>query len=153
MKKIIALWGHANCGKSTTLNILKDKLRQHGESLAVYDHDGEKLELIRYRETLVCVAPCGDNGRVTCNNIKYFKESGCEIAVSASRSKGAPVDDLESFAKDCSLNVRWFNMPYIDYLPSHIRTIVEHAVADEIMASIDRAISSTNSDSMAIVSK
>ena len=24
MKKVIALWGHANCGKSTTLNILKD---------------------------------------------------------------------------------------------------------------------------------
>lgn len=31
-------------------------------------------------------------------------------------------------------------MPYIDYLPSHIRTIVEHAVADEMLASIDRVI-------------
>lgn len=141
MKKVIALWGHANCGKSTTLNILKDKLRQHGESLAVYDHDGEKLESFRYRDTLVCVAPGGDNGWVTCNNIKYFKESGCEIAVSASRSKGAPVDDLDSFAKEFDVNVRWFNMPYAEYLPSHVRTVVEIAVADEILASIDRAIS------------
>ena len=57
--KVIALWGRANCGKSTTLNILKDKLRQHGESLAVYDHVGEKQELFRYRDNLVCVAPGG----------------------------------------------------------------------------------------------
>ena len=140
MKKIISLWGHADCGKSTTLNILKDKLRQHGESLAVYDHDGEKQELFRYRDTLVCVAPGGDNGWVTFNNIKYFKESGCEIAVSAARTKGAPVDNLNVFTEEYGLAVRWFNMPYIDYLPSHIRTIVEHAVADEMLASIDRAI-------------
>lgn len=140
MNKIISLWGHANCGKSTTLNILKDKLRQHSESLAVYDHDGEKQELFRYRDTLVFVAPGGDNGWVTFNNIKYFKESGCEIAVSAARTKGATVDDLNVFAEEYGLEVRWFNMPYINYLPSHIRAIVEHAVADEILASIDRAI-------------
>lgn len=113
MKKIISLYGHANCGKSTTLNILKDKLRQYGESLAVYYHDGEKQELFRYRDILVCVAPDGDNGWVTCNNFKYFKESGCEIAASASRSKGALVDDLDSFAKEYGLDVRWFNIPYI----------------------------------------
>lgn len=142
MKKVIALWGHANCGKSTTLNILKDKLRQHGEALAVYDHDGEKQELFRYRNTLVCVAPGGDNGWVTCNNIKYFKESGCEIAVSGSRCKGAPANDLNDYASECGLVVRWFEMPYVEYLPSHIRTIVEHAVADEMLASIDRTITS-----------
>lgn len=140
MIKIIALWGHANCGKFTTLNILKDKLRQHGKSLAVNDHDGERQELFRYCDTLVCVAPGGDNGWVTCNNIKYFKESGCDIAVSASRSKGAPVDDLDSFAKECGLNVRWSNMPYIDYLPSRFCINVDHAVADEILNCIDRAI-------------
>lgn len=140
MKKVIALWGHADCGKSTTLNILKDKLRQHGELLAVYDHDGEKQELFRYRDTLVCIAPGGDNGWVTSNNIKYFKESGCEIAVSGSRCKGAPANDLNDFASECDLNVRWFEMPYVEYLPSHIRTIVESAVADEIFASIDRTI-------------
>lgn len=140
MRKIISLWGHANCGKSTTLNILKDKLRQHGESLAVYEHDGEKQELFRYRDTLVCIAPGGDNGWVTFNNIKCFKESGSDIVVSAARTKGASVDDLNVFAEEYGLEVRWFNMPYVDYLPSHIRPIVEHAVADEILASIDRAI-------------
>lgn len=77
---------------------------------------------------------------MTFNNIKCFKESGSDIAVSAARTKGASVDDLNVFAKEYGLEVRWLNMPYVDYLPSHIRTIVEHAVADEILASIDRAI-------------
>lgn len=47
------------------------------------------------------------------------------------------MDDLDSFAKEYGLDVQWFNMPYVDYLPSHIRTIVEHAVADEILRCID----------------
>ena len=65
MKKVISLWGRANCGKSSTLNILKDKLRQQGKSLDSYVHDGEKQELFSYRNTLVCVAPGGDNGWMT----------------------------------------------------------------------------------------
>lgn len=140
MKKVIGLYGHASCGKSTTLNLLKDKLRQHGKALATYPHDGEVQELFLYRDTRVCVAPGGDNGWVTCNNIKYFKESECEIAVSGSRTKGAPADDINKYASVYGLEVRWFNMPYCEELPEYIRLVVDNAMADAILASIDRAI-------------
>lgn len=140
MKKIIGLCGHADCGKSTSLNMLKDKLRQHGESLATYPHDNEVQELFRYRDTLVCVAPGGDDGEVTSKNIKYFRESKCEIVVSGSRTKGDAANNINKYASEYGLFVRWFNMPYCEELPKYVRPIVDNAVADAILASIDRAI-------------
>ena len=122
------------------MNILKDKLRQHGESLATYPHDNEVQELFRYRDTLVCVAPGGDDGWVTNTNIKYFRESGCEIAVSGSRTKGEPADTINRYASEFGFEVRWFNMPYCEELPQYVRPVVDNAVADAILASIDRAI-------------
>ena len=140
MKKIIGLYGHADCGKSTSLNMLKDKLRQHGESLATFPHDNEVQELFRYRDTLVCVAPGGDDGGVTKKNIKYFRESGCEIAVSGSRTKGEPATDINEYASEFGLIVRWFNIPYCEELPKCVLPVVDNAVAEAILASIDRAI-------------
>lgn len=140
MKKIIGLYGRANCGKSTSLNMLKDKLRQHGESLATYPHHNEVQELFRYRDTLVCVAPGGDDGEVMNTNISYFRKSGCEIAVSGSRTKGDPVININKYAREFGQTVRWFNMPYCEELPQYAHPVVDNATADAILASIDRAI-------------
>lgn len=60
--RIIALYGHANCGKSNTLNRLKMMLRSTGKSISSSTHPWcEQPETFLYKDLVVCVAPAGDD--------------------------------------------------------------------------------------------
>ena len=47
---------------------------------------------------------------------------------------------INKYASEFGLDARWFNMPYCEELPEYVRPVVDNAVADAILASIDRAI-------------
>lgn len=99
--RIIALCGHAECGKSNTLNRLKMLLRSAGESISTSPHPWCELpETFLYNGNVVCVAPAGDDKNAISNNIRYFESKKCDIAISASRSKGVTIRMLRKYAED-----------------------------------------------------
>lgn len=65
MKRIIALYGHAQCGKSRTMNILRELIRKNGKSISSNPpYSGEKRETFLFNGQVVCLCPGGDNGDI-----------------------------------------------------------------------------------------
>lgn len=111
--RIIGLYGHSNCGKSATLNILKDILRKEGKSISSQPHPScDTPETFEYRDLIVCVAPGGDTKDIVENNVGYFKSKNCDIAISATRCRGGSVEALEQYAINEGVNIVWVRKSY-----------------------------------------
>ena len=87
--RIIGLYGHGQCGKSTTLNELKELLRTAGKSISEQPHPySESPETFEYNRQVVCLAPAGDTREIVEANCRYSKQKDCDVAISATRTKG-----------------------------------------------------------------
>lgn len=107
--RIIALYGHGNCGKSKTLNYLRELLRTAGKAISVNaPHKGDVPESFLYRDKIICIAPGGDTGDIIKRNIAYFKSKNCDVAITASRSRGYGPLELAKFAKSIGVDIEWY---------------------------------------------
>lgn len=124
LTKIIALYGAANTGKSTTLNYLINLLAKteavgnHAEVTVADCGDVRKLDdtpkLFVLNGLKIAVTPSGDNGHELDKNIVFIKDCDCDIAVTASRTKGSSVETLNNFAKAAGIKVEWIKKEYCD---------------------------------------
>lgn len=111
--RVIGLYGHSNCGKSATLNILKELLREAGRSVSSEPHPGGDVpETFEYKGLKVCVAPGGDNKEVIRGNVRYFKSKSCDVAFSATRCKGGSVLELQKYANEMDAKIEWIPKSY-----------------------------------------
>ena len=111
--RIIGLYGHGNCGKSETLNELKELLRAAGKSISLVKHPYcEMPETFNYNGLIVCVAPGGDTRKIVEGNCRYFKMKGCDVAISATRTKWGSVDALKEYAKIEGVEIEWVAKSY-----------------------------------------
>ncbi len=111
--RIIGLYGHGNCGKSETLNELKELLRAAGKSISLTEHPNcDKPETFEYNGMVVCVAPGGDTREIVEENCQYFKMKGCDVAISTTRTKWGSVDALKEFAEIEGVEIEWVAKSY-----------------------------------------
>lgn len=111
--RIIGLCGHGSCGKSATLNILKELLRTEGKSVSSKPHpNSDYPETFEYKGKIICVAPGGDTYDVVAGNCRYFKSKCCDVAISATRTKWGPVDALKEFADSEGVEIEWVPKSY-----------------------------------------
>lgn len=111
--RIIGLYGHGKCGKSATLNDVKELLRKAGKSISLAPHPYcEMPETFEYQGRRVCVAPAGDTREIVEANCRYFKQKGYDVAISATRTKGGSVDALNEFAAKEGVEVEWITKSY-----------------------------------------
>lgn len=111
--RIIGLYGHGQCGKSATLNDVKELLRAAGKSISMQPHPhSESPETFEYNGHVVSVAPAGDTREIVEANCRYFKQKGCDVAISATRTKGGSVDALNEFADSEDVMVEWIAKSY-----------------------------------------
>ena len=106
MKKIIALYGRSNTGKTTTLNYLIGFL---DENLEIDDNSltNNRKEVIYYKNKKIAVTTPGDNKSELKKNIEYFKNKDCDILVTATRTKGATREELKKYAQDIKTEIIW----------------------------------------------
>lgn len=111
--RIIGLYGHGKCGKSATLNDVKELLRKAGKSISLAPHPYcESPETFEYNGLVVCAAPAGDTIEIVEANCRYFKQKGCDVAISATRTKGGSVDAMNEFANSEGVKVEWIAKSY-----------------------------------------
>lgn len=128
--RIIGLYGHGSCGKSATMNYLKELLRISGQSVSSHPYpNSEKPETFNYKGLIVCVAPAGDTGSIVQGNVDYFISKHCDIAFSASRCKGATVDVLNSFANKIGERVEWVQKSYEYHLSKATQSACNKEIA------------------------
>jgi len=97
MKKIIALSGHADKGKTITLNYL----------IGFLDKRKEEKELTKDRSVIVCysnkkiaVTTPGDNIGEIKKNIEFFEKEDCDILVTATRLNRNTINIIDEYCKE-----------------------------------------------------
>ena len=132
--RIIGLYGHCNCGKSETLNELKKLLRAVGKSVSTEPHPWSEMpEMFEYNGLVVCVAPGGDSREIVERNCRYFKMKGCDVAISATRTKGGSADALNEFADSEGVKVEWIAKSYEYNLSRVTQKMCNREMAEVIM--------------------
>lgn len=132
--RIIGLYGHGSCGKSSTLNMLKEMLREAGRSLSSEPHPHcEKPETFEYKGFLICVAPGGDTREIVEANCRYFAQKRCDVAISATRTKWGPADALKEFAERLGTTVEWIKKSYEDILSVATQDLCNKETAELIL--------------------
>ena len=111
--RIIGLYGHSNCGKSATLNMLKELLRIAGKSVSSNPHpNSDRPETFEYKGVTVCIAPGGDNEEVVRANVRYFKSKNGDVAITATRCKGGSVTELQKYEREMGVKIHWVPKSY-----------------------------------------
>ena len=107
MKKIIALQGRAQCGKTSTLNLLIDLLTvaTSKHTSMPLPHKGDRHEIFKINGVTVGIATGGDTQAIVKQNCLFFQQNNCDVAFSAIRTKGKTCQDLDAFAKQYGLTV------------------------------------------------
>ena len=135
--RILGLYGHANCGKSATLNILKELLRVVGKSISSQPHpDSDTPETFEYNGFIVCVAPGGDTREVVEANCRYFKKKNCDVAISATRTRWGSAKALNEFAESEGVKVDWVPKSYEYNLSEPTQTLCNKETADYLLAKL-----------------
>ncbi len=133
MKKIIALYGRSNTGKTTTLNYLIGFL---DENLEIDDNSltNNRKEVIYYKNKKIAVTTPGDNKSELKKNIEYFKNKDCDILVTATRTKGATREELKKYAQDIKTEIIWIKKE----ISETSATLINKKQAKDIQAIIDK---------------
>ena len=135
--RIIGLYGHANCGKSATLIILKELLRAVGKSVSSMPHpNSDTPETFEYNGLIVCVAPGGDTREVVEANCRYFKMKNCDVAISATRTRWGSAEALNEFAERGGVKVDWIPKSYEYNLCEATRALCNKETAEFLFTKI-----------------
>ena len=101
MKRIIALYGHAECGKSRTMNILRELIRENGKSISSNPpYSGEQRETFLFNGQVVCLCPGGDDGAVVKGNFDYAAYKKADIIITACRTREESIEEVYSQRKE-----------------------------------------------------
>ena len=113
MKRIIALYGHAECGKSRTMNILRELIRENGKSISSNPpYSGEQRETFLFNGQVVCLCPGGDDGAVVKGNFAYAASKNADIIITACRTRGESINEVYDQEKNLSIKAEWFRRSY-----------------------------------------
>ncbi|MBR4100108.1 MAG: hypothetical protein IKK55_03885 [Clostridia bacterium] len=105
--KIIALRGHSGYGKTTTLNLLIDKLSQNN-NVTVLNHIGrDRVAKVIINGRIIGITTRGDTDAALTEDFK--KLGNCDLYICACRTKGNTLKFLQSLTKDDILiyNTKW----------------------------------------------
>ena len=130
--KVIALFGKGGIGKTTTLNLLNNLINPDNPITDGKDH----RRTFTYKGKTISITTPGDNETEVKKNIQYVQDKNCDILVTASRTRGQTVTELENFSK---------NIRRIEKNVGHKRQdLVNEAQAADLQAIIDGVINQLN---------
>lgn len=130
MKKIIALYRRGDTGKTETLNYVIEILNTITTGKLtplVPDHTDRQATFV-FNELTVCVCTAGDNATEIEQNEEYFNNQKCDIAITASRSRGESVDAIYAMAKTNSAEIKWVRKLVRPYNVYHLNVSDAHQV-------------------------
>lgn len=119
MKRIIALYGHADCGKSATMNFLREMIRKDGVSMSSNPpYEGEKRETFLFKEQMICLCPGGDDLATVKGNFDYADSKNADIIITACRTRGESIKKVIRQSHEYDIDVEWFRKSYEYHLCS-----------------------------------
>jgi hypothetical protein len=120
MKKILALYGTANIGKTETIKLVFEKLKNEYKDFE-YHSDFEPIMLekrdicviIIIKGKIIGIESQGDPNSRIFESLPLFKRMNCDIIVCATRTKGATVGEVEKLQD--IYQIEWINKNSPEY--------------------------------------
>ncbi len=138
-KHIIALFGKANCGKTSTLRMLYNRLSGHQGNI------GEDIRAVcKYKGCNVLFATWGDNLDEMDRNVGFMKSQTWDIAVTATRTRGGTVHILENYTDEIGANLSWIAKKYAEPEGKEEETVANQEDEAKILKTIDDIIDGKN---------
>ncbi len=108
---IICLYAPANCGKTKTIRNLFLKL---GGAKSVLNGTHDFVSDVNFGGKNIGFASQGDPGSSQRENLEELSQKGCEIIVTASRTKGDTVNEVYSCARKYGYTIVWISPFYFN---------------------------------------
>lgn len=109
--KVIALYGHENCGKTGTLTKLINliiKANPNGIKTSNID-GGDSQFILSYQNKTICICTAGDYPSHNIEaNFNFAIAEQADILVTASRSKGDTRKKIKEMAGKCAAPIEWY---------------------------------------------
>lgn len=111
-KRIIALWGCANCGKTTVLNGLIDKLINTKNAKQLdknpQGRDQQISLFLPLEKKHVIITTSGDDMATISGNVTYAKgHAPWDVFITATRTRGATCDVITEYASEQKAELIW----------------------------------------------
>lgn len=108
--KVIALYGHANCGKTETLTKLINLIiKANPNGIKTSNVNGADSQFIlSYQNKTICICTAGDYPDNIEANFNFAIAEQADILVTASRSRGATCDKVIEMAGKCAAPIEWY---------------------------------------------
>ncbi len=104
-KTIFALSGVGNSGKTTTLSFLI-KIFQ---SKSLSEPKNDDFQVFKYRGYKIAISTYGDCEEILNGNVKDFEDNSCDIAITATLSRGATHDVIEKYKRSTGADLHWID--------------------------------------------
>lgn len=135
--KIIALKGRHDCGKSETIGIhLRELLTGIHVERSEWWKIKDNRDSILYKGKTIDICPPGDSEDIVCNNIAFIEEHPCDVAFTATRSRGRGCWALDDFAKEIGAELNRIKKSYNDDLNKEEQTAMNKALAENLLKMI-----------------
>ena len=110
--KIIALKGRSNCGKSETLGVHLRRILKESNCISYKECWKDTRESIQVNGKVIDICPPGDTEEFVRDNIAFFEEHPCDVAFTATRSRGRGCWAVEEYAKEKGAELVWIEKEY-----------------------------------------
>ncbi len=129
-KAIIGLWGPGEKGKTKTLNLLI-------KSLGGPEGTVDRRVRLSYKKKRIAITTYGDDKEQLQKNVDFFNEESCDIYVTATRTRGGSVVELEKFEKKIGAEIIWISKSYSTSYQELINERQAETIKDVIDSVID----------------
>lgn len=143
-KVIITLWGPQDTGKTTTLR----KLAQ--EFLGLIEEEGDIQIAFPYKGKRIVISTAGDDRDTVEEGAYLLKTLEADILVTATRTKGGSVDELEKFEGKIRTKAVWIYKSYLTYDEGE-DTVLKESITKEQAKTIRNTINEEQGKTIKLV--
>lgn len=134
--KIIAIKGRGNCGKSETLGIHLRRILKERSGVPHKECWKDTRESIDVNGKVIDICPPGDTEQIVRDNIAFFEAHPCDIAFTATRSRGRGCRALDGYANETGAELIWIRKEYNDDLDKEGQKAANKALAEKLYGMI-----------------
>jgi hypothetical protein len=107
MKTIIVIRGSGNTGKTTAIKRVYALRPQTWQTVVYREPDKDIVATIQYHQKLIGISSFGDECKTQIEFVQNLIDANCEVILTASRSSGGRLTDLEALAAQHGYEVIW----------------------------------------------
>lgn len=148
--KIIALFGRSSSGKTETLNLLIDQMRENGYRFVCGDsskNSNDRYCVLEHNGKKIGITTQGDDDSYLKNPFEFMMNKSCDWYICAARNKGSSVNFIKRLTENGTLfwHRKWTvsmveNGKYNDILCSKFRNKVNSAQAEGLLNFINELL-------------